>query len=202
MPRKWSATIRHALSSPTVLVLLVAVLLNVVLTREIVRLRDTLALERSLVGSYLPPLSVQDRNGKPVEVNYRDNVGGTVLYVFRPYCTWCAQNAPLISSVSEQASDRFRFIGVSLISTGLEEYLHETDQRLPETFHSPEKWVISSYKLGLTPQTILIAPDGQVLEQWTGAYSSPNRDQIEEAMGVSIPPAFADLSCSECPVQE
>lgn len=202
MPRSWLVAIRHALSSPTVLVLLLAVFLNVLLTREVGRLRFALEEEQSLIGSHLPPLSVLDHNGRPVEVNYRDASGGTVLYVFRPYCTWCAKNAALITAISEQASDRFRFIGVSLTSEGLKEYLEETNQRLPETFHSPARWVISSYKLGHTPQTLLIAADGQVVEQWTGAYSSENRSQIEQAMGVSIPAVSDDLVCDECSPQE
>lgn len=202
MPRNWMATIRHALPSPTVLVLLLAVLLNVLLTREVLRLRLALDNEQSLIGSHLPPLNVLDHDGVAVEVNYGDAVSGTVLYIFRPYCTWCAQNVALINAVSEQAGDRFRFIGVSLTAEGLKEYLSETNQRLPETFHSPAKSVISSYKLGLTPQTLLIAPDGQVLEQWTGAYLSENRSKIEQVMGVSIPKISADLVCTECSPQE
>jgi hypothetical protein len=66
-------------------------------------------------------------------------------------------------------SAQYRFVGLSLSDTGLTEYVTKNELEFPiYAGLSPE--TIKSYKLGGTPQTIVISPEGKVLQDWAGAY--------------------------------
>jgi hypothetical protein len=50
---------------------------------------------------------------------------------------------------------------------------------LPET--------LKAYKLRSTPQTIVVSPEGKVLQNWVGAYVGGQKSQVEAFFHVSLP---------------
>ena len=50
---------------------------------------------------------------------------------------------------------------------------------------SPE--TLKTYKLGSTPQTIVISPEGKVLQDWVGAYVGDQKSQVEAFFQVTLP---------------
>jgi hypothetical protein len=46
---------------------------------------------------------------------------------------------------------------------------------------------VKNYKLGSTPQTIVISPEAKVLQDWIGAYVGDQKSQVEAFFHVSLP---------------
>ena len=44
-----------------------------------------------------------------------------------------------------------------------------------------------NYKLGGTPQTILVSPQGKVLRNWSGAFAGRQRDELQRYFPVRLP---------------
>ena len=74
-----------------------------------------------------------------------------------------------------------------------EELMHEVQSGdgdaftvLFDRYHlSPE--TLKTYKLGSTPQTIVISSEGKVLQDWARAYVGEQQKQIEVYFHVSLP---------------
>src|SRR5712692_7588251 len=97
----------------------------------------------------------------------------------------CAQ-AGEFQNPTGQRGGRYRFIGVSLSQETLAEYVAKNDLKLPVySGLSPE--TLKTYKLGSTPQTIVISPEGRVLQNWAGAYVGEQKAQVEAFFHVSLP---------------
>lgn len=50
----------------------------------------------------------------------------------------------------------------------------------------------SSYKLGGTPQTLVISSEGRILKSWFGAYSGPVAQEVEEYFSIRLPGIIQD----------
>jgi hypothetical protein len=110
----------------------------------------------------------------------------TVLYIFTPPCTWCARNVDNLKTLVDKEGGYYRFIGLALSEQALPEYVAKNDLKLPVySGLSPE--TLKAYRLGGTPQTIVISPEGKVLEDWSGAYVGDQKSQIEAFFHVSLP---------------
>src|SRR5712692_7532311 len=97
----------------------------------------------------------------------------------------CAQ-AGEFQNPTGQRGGRYRFIGLSLSEAALAEYVAKNDLKLPVySGLSPE--TLKTYKLGSTPQTIVISPQGKVLEDWAGAYVGDRKSQVEAFFHVTLP---------------
>jgi len=80
----------------------------------------------------------------------------------------------------------YRFIGLSLSEEAVAEYVAKNGMKLPVySGLSPE--TLKTYKLGSTPQTIVISPEGKVLQDWVGAYVGDQKSQVEAFFRVSLP---------------
>jgi len=143
-------------------------------------------------GSQAPPFAAQNIEGKLVNLDYNANQS-TVLYVFSPDCHWCAENLDNIVSLAERAGDRYRFIGVSLRTEGLDEYLAHTHLPFP-IYHSPPDTVRAAYDFRSTPSTIVIGNDGKVLKYWQGAYASELQPEVEGFFQLRLPGLVKSVS--------
>jgi hypothetical protein len=91
-----------------------------------------------------------------------------------------------LKTLMAKKAGEYRFIGVSLSEQGLAEYVAKNDLKLPiYSGLSPE--TLKTYKLRSTPQTIVISPEGKVLQDWAGAYVGEQKSQVEGAFHVSLP---------------
>jgi hypothetical protein len=132
------------------------------------------------IGQKLASLEATDRHGNPISVRFSDSQLPTLVYVVRPGCGWCKRNMANMRSVIAQSDGRFRVV---LVSTGTD-MTGEYGDEPPVLIATPE--TLQTYRLGATPDTLLVAPDGRVLENWMGAYAS-QQEEIERRLGVHLP---------------
>ncbi|MBZ5601282.1 MAG: redoxin domain-containing protein [Acidobacteriia bacterium] len=138
-------------------------------------------------GETVPDLRVRDRGGHAKTFVFDGSREKPLLiYVVRPSCVWCARNTDAINSLLAQISVRFETIGLSLDRSDLDQYLVQHALSL-ETFTDPSPEIVAAYKLGPTPETIVVSPHGIVLRSWTGAFGSTVRPSLERFFLARLP---------------
>jgi peroxiredoxin len=170
--------------------LALSLVLNVGFAVTLSTYRARISAER-LASALKEGMSVQDLQGKDEQGNkvakaFSEVSVPTVLYVVSPTCTWCARNAENVKFLAGHASDKFRFVGVSLSRGDLREYSSRAGYPFP-LLNEIEPGVLKSYRPHGTPQTIVVAPDGKVLKSWEGAYAGSLQKEVEEWFHVSLP---------------
>ena len=134
-------------------------------------------------GARLPDLKAQDLSGKQVDLRYDSP---TVIYVFSPFCGWCRRNEANIRQLAKGASAHYRFVGISLVSTGLADFLDQ--HGLPfSAYANPDPDSARSYKLDSTPELIVVAPGGVLVRAWKGAFVGETKSEIESFFSVRLP---------------
>jgi len=138
------------------------------------------------IGTTVPAIALKRFGGKKEVISYQGIEQPTVLYIFTPPCTWCTRNMENFKTLLNAESTRYRFVGVSLAEQGLAEYVMKNELKVPVySGLSPE--TLTTYKLGGTPQTIVISPEGRVLQDWVGAYVGNQKSEVEAFFHVSLP---------------
>lgn len=180
---KWGVYLLTAL-------LVCSVILNVLLAREIEHLRyieASLKAEAMLQSdTNVPVIEARSLDGKMVSFSYGDSELPSVIYVLSPTCSWCLKNQSNVEAVAKSVDGRYRFIAVSLEPDGLEKYVKDRQITFPVYSHLSAE-VIAAYKMGGTPQTIVVSPQGKVLKNWTGAYGGTVQREVEDYLGVRLP---------------
>jgi peroxiredoxin len=180
---------RRALTAITA-ALVVSVVLNVELAHRLQTLNVARSARRAellvKIGATVPPISAKRLDGQPGVISYQDAEQSTVLYIFTPPCSWCARNMSNLKTLLDQEGSHYRFIGVSLSEEGLAQYVLKNDLKLP-IYSGLSSEVLKTYKLGSTPQTIVVSPEGKVLQDWVGAYVGDQKSQIEAFFHVALP---------------
>jgi peroxiredoxin len=172
-----------------IIVLSASVALNVALAyrlRQLNRLFGITKVDVLQSGTVVPPFSATDIDGHMHTITYSDVSTPTVLYVLTPTCSWCARNMDDFRALSSTASTEYRFIGLSLAEDGLAQYVAKYDLRVP-IYSRLSQGTLKAYKLGSTPQTIVISPSGRVLRNWMGAYTGEQQSQIEQFFRLKLP---------------
>jgi peroxiredoxin len=170
--------------------LLVSVTLNVLLAHRVRSLSHTrsanMADYQLKIGATVPPLSAKRLNGQLEVISYQSTTQPTVLYVFTPPCPWCARNMYNFKTLLDQERGHYRFIGISLSEEALSEYITKNDLKLP-IYSGLSPQTKETYKLSGTPQTIVVSPEGKVLQNWAGAYVGDQKSQVEAFFHVTLP---------------
>ena len=171
-------------------ILLFSVALNVVLAR---RVRSVTYARWAGVSNYklnagatVPPIAANRLGGQQETVSYQSVDRPTVLYVFTPTCTWCARNMENLKTLVNKESGRYRFVGLSLSAEGLAEYTAKNELKFP-IYSGLSTETKQAYKLTGTPQTIVVSPEGKVLQNWMGVYVGDQKTQVEAYFHVSLP---------------
>lgn len=191
--REVGAQGRHVTVAGTLL-LLASVSLNVFLAQRLYKLTRvrsatiaSMIAERSLKpGAVVQEITAKRLDGQPETISYHGTNQSTVLYIFTPPCAWCARNLDNFKTLANNESAQYRFICLSLSEQGLADYVTKNALKLPVySGLSPE--TLNTYKLGSTPQTIVISPEGKVLQDWVGAYVGDQKSQVEAFFHVTLP---------------
>ena len=140
---------------------------------------------KAIEGVTISEISALELDGESKAIACNGGTQPTVLYVFSPTCVWCDRNLNSVKALKNNIEQSYRFIGVSLSDSGLNEYV-SSHQLAFSIYKLPSKETIRQLDLGSTPQTIVISPQGKVLKNWIGAYSS-TKPEIEAYFGVQLP---------------
>lgn len=136
-------------------------------------------------GEHLDSLTVQTIAGTPSSIQF-SNQQDTVVYIFSPACHWCALNLSNIRSLVRQRNGTLNFIGISITSDGVREYVDRNHLSFPIYIDKSAR-DFSSPDFSGTPQTLLIRRDGTVEHNWIGAYVGDTQTDIERALSVHLP---------------
>lgn len=154
------------------------------LTETVLQLKDEARLAR---GTDLPPLEGEDAEGESWYLDWTDSRDPTLLYAYSSTCTWCAKNLENIRLLGDMIRSGYRVIGLSLSPTPVTERPREVELLgFPVLFELSEA-SLQAYRLGGTPQTLLISTDGTLMKSWTGAYTGRLQAEIEEYFSVRLP---------------
>jgi peroxiredoxin len=142
-------------------------------------------------GTAVPPFKAQSLDGGEITISSKDAARPLIIYVFTPQCHWCARNVANLKTILAQKRDAYRFIALSLTDKDLKQYVAEQQLDIP-VFLNPEEKAREQYGLGSTPQTIVVSPDGKILQNWVGAYTGARQAEVERYFGVSLPGLTAE----------
>jgi peroxiredoxin len=172
------------------LMLVASVVLNVLLAlkvRELTGMQNAMSANRELkVGTVVPPITARRLDGGSETITYVDSDRPTVLYIFTPQCGWCTRNLDNLKTLIDKKGNEYRFIGISLSREELEKYIADHQLTFPVYTDIPQE-VGEAYKMGGTPQTIVVSPQGQVIQNWVGAYTGDQKSQIDTYFNVTLP---------------
>lgn len=103
-----------------------------------------------------------------------------------PQCGWCSRNLENLKVIQSSLSEKYRIVGLTMSDDDIEKYLMENHLYFP-VFKNPSEDSKLSLRLGGTPQTIVISTDGKIIKNWRGAYSSNQKQDIENFFNASFP---------------
>jgi peroxiredoxin len=169
---------------------LCSVMINVLLARKASSLTSAILTLKSegrlAIGAIAPPIALQELDGKSVTISFSQSTVPTVLYVFSPQCTWCTRNLQNIRSLASSIQGKYRILGLSLSSSQLDEYMMKNN--LPfSVYKSIDENSKKTYKLGATPQTLVISPESKVIKNWYGVFSNDQQKDMEEFFATKLP---------------
>ena len=168
---------------------------NVWLAYKIRKVNQTLASrgesppppEALPTGASVQPLRVRTLEGQEQVISFAESKTPVVLYVFTPECIWCTRTLENLRTLLAQKQGTYRFVGLSLSKKNdVKDYVAQTKLDLP-VFEGLSDEAMQEYKLGITPQTIVVSPEGKVVHNWLGAYVGSNEDEVEKFFGVQLP---------------
>jgi Redoxin len=181
-------TLPHVLILTVLLIASVGI--NVLLAQKVRQLRNAILVLKSEgqldVGSLVPAIKAKDVEGNPVTVSYSEGGLPTVVYVLSPQCGWCARNVENIKALAQGARGKYRFVALSLSDDKLKENVLNHDLGFP-VYSGLSGDARAAYKLGGTPQTIVVSAGGRVQKSWTGAYTEQLQREVEDYFEVKLP---------------
>jgi hypothetical protein len=137
-------------------------------------------------GAEILTIPVLDKTGAKSSIKLHGSPVPTVLYVLSPACVWCARNLDNIRRLADQRSNAYHFIGLSITSVNLTEYLQST--KLPFDVSVVDQSTLpKTIRFDSTPQMILINSTGRVSKVWTGALDGDRKTQAEEFFHLKLP---------------
>jgi hypothetical protein len=95
-----------------------------------------------------------------------------------------------VNALYHQTKGRVRLVGLSLGEENLQQYIRQHGIEFPVVTRLPSDVVID-YRLGGTPQTIVVDAEGRVIKTWMGAYQRTTRQEIETQLNVDLPELMA-----------
>jgi thioredoxin-related protein len=107
------------------------------------------------------------------------------VYVFTPTCPWCLKNKQQILNLAAAQNARYDFVGLSLTSQGLSQYLASSPYNFPvyvvNTNALPE-----NLKLNSTPDTLIFSQDGKLEQVFDGYYNAATAAGVASFFGMRI----------------
>jgi len=176
------------------ILLIASTCLNILLEKRVADLNGLVQHLKSdgtlRAGSKVSDFSAFDiQRGSTTRVACTGTDQPTILYVFSPTCKWCSRNLrnlENIRAVSAQTRGRYRLIGLSLSQDGLSDYVRTANLDFP-IYSQLDPNTVIVYKLGATPQTIVVSPGGTVTNVWKGAYVDDVQAEVERVLSVRLP---------------
>lgn len=105
-------------------------------------------------------------------------------------CLYRGDATLYVKALAAARKDSDRFIGISLNDPNLKEYVKKSQLGFPVVSIAGYS-SIKELPLGVTPETIVVSPTGQVIKNWLGAYAFGQEKEVEKYFGVKLPGLLA-----------
>jgi len=139
-------------------------------------------------GTAVPDLDAQGIGGTPAHLSFKGDSRPTVPYVFSPACVWCKRNLVNLKSLMAVDRGRFRWVALSTLNTGVEDYLTSNRLRFDKVLVNASAASMAAYHIGATPETFVVGTDQKLLADWRGAWASdPVRGEGQKFFALTLP---------------
>lgn len=127
------------------------------------------------VGIKVPPLTLQNLDGKEFELQFTGSSKKTLLYYFGLSCPQCLNNIPHWSKLTESLKDENSVQLVSVVRDNIDAvktYVHGYNLRFPVSVLDMQNRVINdAYQIQYVPTTILIDDSSRIIKAEVGVLS-------------------------------
>jgi hypothetical protein len=171
------------------LVLLAVV--NVLLIRQNLQMRgrlDQLKPKTLQPGDQVPSFSAQGLHGEMINVDYAGETRRVLLY-FSATCPYCQEQFPYWRELLQRVNgNHFQVLGLvseSEDKTKLDEFLHSIGCESLHVAFVPND-LLRSYKLSMTPTTLVVLKEGKVEKAWAGRWNSEALAAASSTFGFSF----------------
>jgi hypothetical protein len=137
-------------------------------------------------GTTLASLHLLSADGSKAELQFGSNELPTVVYVMSPTCKWCERNLQMIDALVTQVHGRYRVIGISNTTKGLQDYIHKISPPFPIYYPDPN-YTNAAITTDITPRTLLFSPSGSFIQGWNRAYLNQTKSDIAMFFKISLP---------------
>jgi hypothetical protein len=157
--------------------------LNVLLSRELQRAQRTPS-RAPATGTLVPALAGRTPEGHPLTISF-DRQLPTVLYYFSAECGWCERNWANVDAMRAETQERYRFIGIAATAR-VPAYMENT--AIPLTIVTGlDATTRAAYRFSGTPHTVVVGPDGRVIDSWLGAWDGAQARAVSARFGATLP---------------
>jgi hypothetical protein len=168
-------------------VLALSVGVNLVQAQRVRDLTGRQPVPDAIVGTRLPTIDVTTPEAARITLPFSGDGMSSVIYFYSESCGWCQRNLPSAVALREAVRGRFRFVALTAESAS------RGGRALPH--HALEADVTGAIsaatqralRLGGTPHTIVVSPDGTVLRSWKGAYRGLVERDVQDYFRISLP---------------
>jgi hypothetical protein len=174
----WSALTQHGV----IVIVVLSLVVNVVQDQRLRAL--SLPARPQTARDRITTIDVVDHAGVPVRVAFGADTRATILYFFSASCRWCEVNWQAVAELERAVGDRYRIVALSTsasIAPVIDRHrlTFAVYGGLPET-------VRRALGFGGTPHTVVVSPEGRIVQSWVGAFRGNVRRQLERHFGVRL----------------
>jgi len=160
---------------------------NIALIHQNSRLKSQLSLPpptlEAAAGIQVPNLRGLDLSGRPLELLYGKDPRKVLVFVFSPTCAFCDDNwsnwQQIITSLDPRT---VRPVAVDVTSTVNPLFLAKHQLADVPVLVQVDPRATLSYRLHLTPQTILVDHTGKVEKVWTGILNDSAVAELKQLL--------------------
>lgn len=183
----------YAIRRPVAIILFTGALavlgLNVALVLQNRTLKKEMAAPPALlpqVGTRVERLEGVAVGGSKIELSFNDQGEETLLFVFSTNCGVCKLNWPEWKSIAQSAQARsLRLVYANIESHLSPEYAERYGIGGATVFAQLDPRYEAALNLRLTPLTILLAKNGDVMRVWVGLLEGDQLSDLRRTLGLS-----------------
>lgn len=141
------------------------------------RARYMQALREPMRGMYMPPFSTSTLDGAPATIGQAPAAGRQVLFVYTTTCPYCLKSLPawkqIESTLDTLSAAKAQVYGVSLDSIEVTRRYAQRHALPYPTVRFPEEKLVSMYRAGAVPVTMVLDEEGRTIYARVGEISTP-----------------------------
>jgi hypothetical protein len=170
------------LTHVALVMLIIAIATNVGIALTLKARLDALKPEPAVApGTLITEITGKNAAGEEQTIQLTGN-RPVLLYVSRQGCGWCERNQRNVHAIGLQASARFRILELSPEGPG-----PSGSKAVGVTRLSVTEDVLRRIGARGTPYTVLLSPEGKVLQSWVGAFGAATGPSVARTLQVELP---------------